>query len=338
MKIIKVIILFLIITSGLYLGACFLFPQNYKLEKSLIINSPSDLVYEQVLFFENWKNWNKFLTGNNQFHTIASAEDGKEKSYLRWKNKKGEEGKILILKIDDLKKIEYQIFIEKPKPIFVNGYISLEPELNKTKVTFHFEGSNPFYKRIFNFFVERHYENVLTKNLEQLNVISENEYRILKEEYFGYKIKESEFGEKNVGYIRKTIKYEELNDFFNKNFDKIKKEAKNCNIKITGKNLSLFYKPDDINRVYNVAAAVPIEGDSTLGEDFGMMKFEKQKAIFLNYYGGNFGIYKAEQALQNFSINNKLKIKKPIIREHFVGKEQITDSNKWHTKIWFLIN
>lgn len=328
----------MLVTTGLYLGACFFLPKNYSLEKSLIINSPTDLVYEQILYFENWKKWNPFLNGNKQISTLASAEDGVENSYLRWKNNKGNEGKITVLKIDDLKKIDYLISVDKPKSTIISGYISLEPDINNTKVTIHFEGNNPFYMRILNIFIEKQYEKDLSETLEMLEKAAVKEYDVLKNEYFGYKIKDGFFEERNIGFVRKTIKYTELQEFFDDNFGKLKKEAKNCGFSITGNKLSLMYKPDDINQVYNVAAALPLKGDSTLGSDFEMMKLQKQKAIFLNYYGGNHSISKAEEALKNYSKNKKLSIKKPYIREHIKSIEQVTDSNKWHTVIWFLIN
>lgn len=338
MKILKIIILFLLVTTGLYLGACFFLPKNYTIEKTLLINSPADLVFEQVQYMENWKNWNPFLKENSEMSSLISADDGKENSYMRWKNKNGQEGKVTVLKIENLKKINYELTVEKPKPVTIVGYITFEPQGNNTSVTFHFEGSNHYYLRILNIFIEKKYKKDLEKTLELLAEASVKEYEILKNEYFGYKIKEAIFEERNVGYLRKTIEYETLNEFFENNFKKIKTEAKNCNFKITGNNLSLFYKPDDINRVFNVAAAIPIEGDSTLGEDFALMKLEKHKAIYLNYYGGYFNARNAEVALSNFVRNKKIKSKKPIIREHIKGPEQEPDSNKWHTVIWFLIN
>ncbi|NUM31392.1 MAG: SRPBCC family protein [Bacteroidetes bacterium] len=338
MKILKIIILFLIVTTGLYLGACFFLPKNYTIEKKLEINSPADLVFEQVQFLENWKNWNPFFKSNYKISSLTGGENGKENSYIRWKNKNGQEGKLKFIKIEPLKKIECVLTIEKPKPITVNGYISFEPLEKNTTVTFHFEGNNQFYLRILNVFIEKKYKKDLEKTLEMLAEASVKEYEILKNEYFGYKIKESVFEERTVGYVRKTIEYEKLNEFFHNNFNKIKIEARNCNFKISGHELSLYYKPDDVNKVYNVAAAVPIQGDSTLGKDYSQIKLEKQKAIFLNYYGGYYNIPTAETALINYTRNKKLSLKKPIIREHLKGPEQEPDSNKWHTVIWFLIN
>ena len=128
-----------------------------------------------------------------------------------------------------------------------------------------------------------------------------------------------------------------MDEFFTKNYAKIEEEAKNCGFSIEGKPMGLYYRWDYTNAVATVAAAIPVMGDSTLGEDYSLIQLQPQKALLLNYYGGYKSSTNACKALDNYVRNKKLRQAKPVIEEYIIGPKQQRDSAKWYTKIWYLL-
>jgi len=199
------------------------------------------------------------------------------------------------------------------------------------------EGSNPFHRRVLNLMMDKWNGPEFEKGLSLLKTIVEKEAEIFQKEYFGYRIKEIKFNGSKIGYVRKSIPLAEMEEFFVKNYAKITSEAKNCGFQIDGAPMALYYRWDYINEVANIAAAIPVMGDSTLGEDYALMRLEPQKALLLNYYGGYKSTEKAYKALDNYTRNKKLRQTKPVIEEYIIGPKQERDSSKWFTKIWYLL-
>lgn len=337
MRILRIVLIFIFVLAGLYLIACLFIPGDYKIERSETFNAPVDIVYEKVSSFRKWEKWNPWHDKDPELKTLFSSDDGSKGSYCKWKGTKGE-GRLVMTENIENASLKYHIFIEKPYPSESDGYLTLEPNGNETKVTWGFVGSNPFYLRVINLFIDKTFGPDFEKGLNLLKSLAENDAAILRNEYFGYRIKQSEIEPLKLGYIRKALLFEDVDEFFVKGYEKITTEAKNCNFKINGPRLALFYGRDEINSISNIALAVPIEGDSTLGHDLAIMDFKGHKALLLDYYGGYKSNAKAYKALDNFVRNKGYRTKKPVIEQYITGPSQQKDSLKWHTKIWYLLD
>jgi len=337
MRLIRIILIFIFVVGGLYLLACIFIPAKYQIERVQTVNAPTDIVFEQVASLKSWEQWSPLNEKDPDLKSLFSPNSGKEGSYWLWKGDRGGEGRMTITEIIDLQKIAYHLSIEKPYKSETDGYLSIVPSGNQTIVTWTAEGTNPFYLRVLNLMMDSWIGPDFEKGLTTLKTIVEKEANIFKNEYFGYRIKEMRYGGNKIGYIKKTILLDEIDAFFIKSNTKIITEAKNCNFKIDGQPMALFYRWDYANGVATIAAAIPVMGDSTLGDDIGLMQIQPQKALLLNYYGGYKSSEKAYTALDNYLKNKSLIKKSPVIEEYIIGPKQQRDSAKWHTKIWYLL-
>ncbi|MFM9945173.1 MAG: SRPBCC family protein [Bacteroidia bacterium] len=337
MRIIRIIFIFIFVIVGLYLLASLFIPSRYTIERSKTFNAPKDIVFEQIASFKDWEKWSPRKERDPKMKSLFGPGDLKVGSYWLWKGKKAGEGRITATEVKDQHQILYHLSLNSPFKSELDGNIKLESNGNQTKVIWVEEGTNPFYLRVLNLFMNKKIGPDLERGLELLKTMAESESEILKKEYFGYRIKETRFAGAKVGYVKKAIIMDELDEFFVKNYTKIKSEAKNCNFKIDGQPMALFYRWDYANGVATVAAAIPMQGDSTLGEDIGLMQLQPQKALLLNYYGGYKSSINAYRALDNFARNNNLRLSKPVIEEYIIGPKTQPDSTRWHTKIWYLL-
>lgn len=338
MRILRIIFIFIFVIIGIYLLASLFIPKKYKVEKTLTLNAPVDIVFEQIASFKNWEKWSPQKEKDPDVKSLFGLDNKKAGSYWLWKGKKAGEGRITLTEIDPQNQVSYHYSSQKPFITESDGYIKLEPDANQTKVTWAMEGTFPFYLRVMNLMMERRYGPDFDKGLSLLQKIAEGESKILQNEYFGYRIKETRFDGYKIAYVRKAILIDELDEFFTKNNAKVKTEVTNCEFKINGAPIALFYRWDFENGVATVAAALPVEGDSTLGNDVGLMQLQPQKALLLNYYGGYKSMKNAYTALDNYIRNKKLSMVKPTLEEYIIGPKQQTDSAKWQTRIWYLLD
>ncbi len=337
MRIIRIIFTFILIIVGLYLVASFFIPSNYKVERTLTLNAPTDIVFEQIASFKNWEKWSSGKNNDPEMKTLFGPNSGKVGSYWLWRGDKAGEGRMTCTAIEDQKKISFHLNLSKPYESESDGYIMLEPNGNETSVILVSEGTNPFHLRVLNLMMDKWIGPDFEKSLELLKTLAEKESEIFQKEYFGYRIKETRYDGNKIGYVKKTVAFDEMDEFFTKNYAKIEEEAKNCGFSIEGKPMGLYYRWDYTNAVATVAAAIPVMGDSTLGEDYSLMQLQPQKALLLNYYGGYKSSSNAYKALDNYVRNKKLRQAKPVIEEYVIGPKEQRDSAKWYTKIWYLL-
>jgi len=337
MRLIKIVFIFIIVVIGLYLVACLFIPAKFTVERSLTVESPGDIVFEKVGYFKNWDKWNPWKAKDSKLKTLFGPNDGKTGSYWLWKSDKSGEGRMTSTEIKDQQLLAYHVSFEKPYKAEADGHIKIEPEGVKTKITWMIEGTNPFHLRVLNLLMDKWIGPEFEKGLQLLKVVTEQEATVLNKVYYGYRIKETRFEGARIAYVKKSIPFEEVDEFFRENYIKIKEEAQNCKFTIDGNNLALFYGRDEINSVSSIAAAVQVMGDSALGEDYSLMQIQPKKALLLNYYGGYKSSQNAYRALDNYLKNKRLRLKKPVIEEYVTGPKQQRDSNQWHTRIWYLI-
>ncbi len=337
MRILRIIFIFIFVIIALYLVASLFIPSEYRVERSQTLNAPTDIVFEQLISFKSWEKWSALREKDPKMKSLFGHDNAKVGSYWLWKGNKAGEGRITSTEIEDQKQISYHLSSSKPYKTEADGYIKLEPEGKQTKVVWVVEGTNPFHLRVLNLMMDKWIGPDFETSLVLLKYIAEKESEILQKEYFGYRIKETRFGGSKIALVRKAILIDELDEFFTKNYAKVKSEANDCNFKIDGQPMALFYRWDYVNGVATVAAALPVKGDSTLGHDVGLVQLQPQKALLLNYYGGYKSMKNAYSALDNFVKNKKLKTVKPVIEEYMIGPKQQRDSTKWHTKIWYLL-
>ncbi len=337
MRILRIILIFIVVIPGLYLAACLFIPSTYKVERSIEVNAPVDIVFEQIVPFKNWEKWSPEKAKDPKLKSLFSYNNGKVNSYWLWKGQKAGQGRIKATAIKNQKQIAYRHTIQKPFPLDLNGSITLEPQGLLTKIIWTTEGTNPFHLRVLNLLMDKKIGPDFEIGLALLKTIAEKEAEIFQKEYFGYRIKETRFIGSKIGYVKKTVLLDELDEFFSTNYLKLTSEAQNCNFKLNGPQMALYYRWDYTNGLATVAAAIPLKGDSTLGDDFSLMQFSSSKTLLLNYYGGYKSNANAYKALDNFARNKRLRIVKPAIEEYIIGPKEQRDSSKWLTKIYYLI-
>lgn len=74
MKIIKVLLMGLVLLIGAYVVLCILGPKSLNMERSIVVNAPSEDVYAIVSDFNRWKEWSPWQKRDpNMTNTVSGT-------------------------------------------------------------------------------------------------------------------------------------------------------------------------------------------------------------------------------------------------------------------------
>ena len=75
----------------------FFLPDKYSVEKSIRINAPIDLVFNQVNDLKNWENWSFFFTRDPNWETRMGTWTNGTNAEMKWRSNKIGNGKLTII-------------------------------------------------------------------------------------------------------------------------------------------------------------------------------------------------------------------------------------------------
>ena len=125
MRIIRIIFTFIFVIIGLYLVASLFIPSNYKVERTITLSAPTDIVFEQIASFKNWEKWSSGKYKDPEMKTLFGPNAEKAGSYWLWKGDKVGEGRMTCTDIEDQKKLSYHLSLSKPYESESDGYIMI---------------------------------------------------------------------------------------------------------------------------------------------------------------------------------------------------------------------
>ena len=167
---IKKIIVFIIAFFALILIIAALLPASYRVERSVLIKAPVDVVFWQVADLKNYISWNPWSNIKPNIKNTLSKNTQAKGSTWEWQGKKAGSGKLTIIDFVENKWIETKIEFYKPWKGINYGYWKFEStDEGKTKVSWTFEGkfSYPF-ERFMYFYMDEMLGEDFDKGLANL--------------------------------------------------------------------------------------------------------------------------------------------------------------------------
>ncbi|MEQ1553564.1 MAG: SRPBCC family protein [Ferruginibacter sp.] len=142
MKILKKLLLFVIFLIAIILIAALFISKDYLVEKSITINKPTAEVFNYIKFLKNqneYSKWAKLDTAMVNTFTGIDATVGFKSSWEG--NKEVGKGTQEIKKIDEGKRVDYELKFEKPMKDESLAYMSTDSVgVNKTLVKWGISG------------------------------------------------------------------------------------------------------------------------------------------------------------------------------------------------------
>lgn len=129
-----------------------------KIEASIEIESPADVVYEKVADLETWPTWAAWWTKDSTMTTVYSAERSGLGAKMSWSGVDGG-GSLEIVKANFAKNLKNELIFDGMPPSY-NVWTFVETAKG-TRVTWTFQDELPFYVHFMQLFISPELEEGL---------------------------------------------------------------------------------------------------------------------------------------------------------------------------------
>lgn len=177
-RILKFIGLLLLLIVAFVLIAGLFISKDYHFERSIAINAPAAVVWNNVHLLGNQQKWSPWLSKDPAIKQHISGTDGSIGAVHSWSgNKEVGSGSQTIISIDPLRQINTRLDFKEPFESTANAFLKLENEQSSTKVTWGFSSEFAYPSNVMKLFfnLDKQMDKDFTTGLEKLKNLSETE-------------------------------------------------------------------------------------------------------------------------------------------------------------------
>ncbi len=298
-------------------------------EKSILINSSPESIFELLSNMEKWSGWSPWLIMEPE----AEVKVADDKRSYSWEGDRIGSGSMKIIGEKHPNSIDYDLEFIKPWRSKAKVNFSIEAQGNETKVSWSMDSSLPFFlfwmKKMMEGFVGMDFQRglFLLKDLVEDGEVHSKLVFAGIEEYEGCEY---------VG-IRKETTMEKVGSDMSKDFDRLNEWAKENKDRLTGNPFSIYHKWDMKNGKVAYTSGFPIkEASESIPEGFVTGNIPKTKVNTVEHIGpykhlGNaWGTQYSMQRSKAFKQNKKIH---PF--ETYRNMPGEVPDNELHTRIHF---
>lgn len=324
------VIVFLI--AALLITALFV-KKEYSIVRSVQMETPKKVVYEYMADFSNFSKWSPWAEMDPDMKVEITGEKGAVGSLYIWEgNDDVGKGKMEIIRLTDDSIVIRLNFIEPFENEDITYYV-ISDEGEGTKVEWGMQGSSPYPFNLMMFVMGME---------KQVGTDFENGLGKLKKELAGLKAIKGDFEIEEIDFEpryfigkRDTLMFSEMGAFYSNNLGDIYAGILERGYEFKGAPSGLFFSWDEENDRTDMAAAVPITQERSIG-NFETWKLGG-KALRIVYFGDYEGSVKAHMAMDKYIEEHKLQVKMPVIEEYVTDPMTEPDTSKWQTNIFYLV-
>ena len=306
-------------------------PKDVTVERTLVINAPREVVWEQMVNFKNGPNWDPWSAADPSATRNYFGTDGQPGSGYSWEGKKMGVGTMKDTGISG-DKMNYSLHFEKPWSGDASGFYKVENNgSGGTKVTWNYYQHMNFPMNGMQAFMSM---DKMLGNMFDSGLVNLKKYVESGKAGAGTNatVHETQFAAHNYAGIRKTIAMSDIMKFCEESNATLSKELGG----IIGPETSLYYTWDTVKHTTDMALVFPIADSIKSVKGASVFHINASKAVMLTYKGGYSGMPAAHGAINKYMAAHGQKMGMAI-EEYTVNKPQEPDSNKWVTNIYYLI-
>ncbi len=174
----KKILIVVVILLTLPLIIALFAKDEYTVERTVVINKPSQDVFNYIKFLKNQSHYSKWVMMDPNAKMEYTGTDGTEGFVSAWdsENKNVGKGSQTITKVTDGKRIDLAIHFIKPFEGNANAYIATDAaSATQTKVTWSFNSKKNYIMKVFCLFMnmDKMIGGDLQTGLDNLKVVME---------------------------------------------------------------------------------------------------------------------------------------------------------------------
>ncbi|MBK7426588.1 MAG: SRPBCC family protein [Saprospiraceae bacterium] len=311
----------------------FVVANEYHVEKSVEIEAPQNLVYEQAVHFDNFQTWSPWSALDSSMTTVYEGEFGKVGSKYSWEGNDDVGSGTQEITAATPEKVEIDLHFMTPFEAKAKTQYLFEPADKKVKVTWAMDGESAWPMNVMNLFMKGAIGKDYQKGLDSLKVRCE---KLVSERVVdGFLIQHVELGERSYVGKRGVVKFAEVDSFYETHFGLIFGALGAKGVEPIGMPSGVFYKWDEETGTADMMAAAPCPAGTTL-EGYESINVGG-KALMVDYYGPYEASEKAHMAISTYMEKNKIELNVHVIEEYITDPETEKDPAKWLTKVYYMI-
>jgi effector-binding domain-containing protein len=335
MKALKYLLFILLGIGVLFLLAALFARHDYHIERSIEIEAPRAIVYDQVRYFKNAPNWSPWLYLDPNVKTRITGEDGNPGAVYQWNGNKAIGTGSQTIKAVSPDRIDLDVvfndFAVSP------AYFAISEKDDMIKVIWSMDMHVPFPWNAFsmltdmnNSFIGKDFENGLGHLKKYCETLAPGKYR-------GYKVKETELPMAYYTGVRQVVAFDSISWFLGENFPKAMEAAKNADGKMLGHPSRVYWTYDTLTLKTDMAAAIPLEKQVKSTPEFTVTPLGG-KALVIEYLGDYAKTQEAHGAMTDYMTAKKLQYVPPVIEEYVTDPVEEPDTAKWLTRIIYFVS
>ncbi len=175
-KVLKFIGILILLVVGFFLIAGLFMSKDYHFERSIVINAPKAVVWEQISTLGNQQQWSPWLEHDPNMQQKIEGVDGTVGAVHSWKgNKEVGSGSQTIKAIQPMDRIETILNFKEPYESQAEAFVTLNDDAGAVKATWGFDSKFPYPMNAMKLFMnmDKMMDSEFTKGLTKLKNISE---------------------------------------------------------------------------------------------------------------------------------------------------------------------
>jgi len=309
--------------------------KNYHIERSIEIEAPRAVVYEQVRFFKKFAKWSPWSQIDPNMQVSYDGTDGAPGATYCWEGNDDVGKGIQTLKSANPDRVDIEVKFSEPWENVSPTFFVLENKGEKTRVTWGFDlyVGFPWNAMAMLTDVNRGVGKDYERGLGNLKKLCEN---IMHPRFNGYEVTESDMPEQYFIGIRDTIKIASIQPFYAENFPKIIVTLLDS-AKLAGASSGLYWLWDEKNQVTDMAAAMPVAAATKPAVGYKSFIIPAGKALTVDFFGPYDSIGNAHRALDLYIEEKKLQQLMPIMESYVTDPGKEPDTTKWLTRVIYWV-
>jgi len=334
MKLLKILLYIGLSLVVLIVALGFIAKKDYHIERSIEIQAPKALIYDQLRYFKNFKVWSPWDKLDPNMQYSISGQDGEPGAVYQWSgNDDVGSGKQTIRQVAP-DRIDLDLEFTAPFKSQSKVFYQMDEKGEAVKVSWGFDVHLPFPVNVWAMFTN--IDNAMGKDyyrgLVNLQKVCDS---IIHPKYNGYEVLAADIPLKYYVGIRQVIDTADLADFYTATFPKVGMVlAKNEQV-MDGHPSGLFWGWGE-NGQTDLAAALPIAKEMKVGDSLSVFKIGGAARV-IDYYGAYHGSVEAHVAMAEYLQAKNLQAISPSIEEYVTDPMLEKDTAKWLTKIIYFV-
>ena len=337
MKVLKTLAWILGIILFIAIALIFFAPTSMHVERTVEINAPAAIVWNDIVKFEKFNEWNTWKQMDSTARFTITGEDGSLGATDSWKGNRIGEGKLQHLSMDPYKSVTQKLTFITPFPAESDVFFHLSEAAGKTKVTWGFDTRYKRPQNVMTLFMKGALEKDFDNGLSNLKSMAEAEVKGPgTPNGIDVTVREMNFPATTYAAVRKTVPMNRITDYYRTNLEKIYNAATAAKLQ-PGVPCGIFFSWDDKLKQTDMAAAIPVPEGSKPANGYEIITLPAASAAYADYYGPYSKIANAHVAIEKFITGKGREIIPPAIEMYVTDPGKEKDSSKWLTKVIYFM-